>query len=516
MSRPLVTALLAGTIAAALSCDANALGIDEDGVGQVLIYPYYTVNAGQQTLVTVISTDSRAKAVRLRFLEATNGRAVHAFNIYLAPYDTWTAALVADASGAARVVTNDTSCTVPSFVGDARSDGVFSNASYTGTSRDHPLAQTALDSLTRTREGYVEIIDMGALQTGTGPAQLAEEATALTDSGPVDCAALVAAWQPTTGVWTQNAAASIDLPRGGLYGSAAVVDVAGGAMFSYAATALARFYTRDDAPGALHAAPTAARPTLASADNGGGKVLVELPIAGTQPAAIEEMPTHETFPYGVSLALLRKHVSNDFITDPGIEALTEWVVTMPTKGAMAGGFGEPEPPFDNRFADDGDGCHPIEVNGYARSGRPARGYRNDVILDPPPPFPPSVPSLCFAASVLTVGQSAQRETSALLGSDVARDLEGVTSTTAEPLSAGTIELEMHDPRYPTGTPIQSYRMLVVRDGGWTFRSYRGLPVLGFAVQRVTNSAAQPGLLAVYGGAFPHRTRAEPYNGDVQP
>jgi hypothetical protein len=86
------------------------------GTGQVLIYPYYTVNAGYGTLLSVVNTTSHGKALKVRFHEGYNGREVLAFDLYLSPYDVWVAQTFntsADGTGAAGLATNDTSWTVP-------------------------------------------------------------------------------------------------------------------------------------------------------------------------------------------------------------------------------------------------------------------------------------------------------------------------------------------------------------------------------------------------------------------
>src|SRR6185312_14907660 len=94
MKRNCVTAVVvAGMIGA--GADAGAVNLSSNGLGQVLVYPYYTVNAGQQTLLSVVNTTPIGKAVKVRFLEAYNGRDVLDFNLYLSGYDIWTATVFA-------------------------------------------------------------------------------------------------------------------------------------------------------------------------------------------------------------------------------------------------------------------------------------------------------------------------------------------------------------------------------------------------------------------------------------
>ena len=57
MPRRILTASLGLAIGAlALSNDAHAIHLSTDGRGQVLIYPYYTVNGGNATLLSVVNT----------------------------------------------------------------------------------------------------------------------------------------------------------------------------------------------------------------------------------------------------------------------------------------------------------------------------------------------------------------------------------------------------------------------------------------------------------------------------
>ena len=102
------------SLAAALAASsAQAVHISPNGTGQVLIFPYYTVRNGFATLLSVTNTQNNTKAVKVRFLEGMNGREVSNFNLFLAPNDTWTGAVVETPSGA-RIITNDNSCVTPS------------------------------------------------------------------------------------------------------------------------------------------------------------------------------------------------------------------------------------------------------------------------------------------------------------------------------------------------------------------------------------------------------------------
>jgi hypothetical protein len=59
---------------------APVVDLNPDGLGNVVIYPYYTVDEAP-----------RPRGTRVRFLEGYNSREVLDFNLYLSPQDVWTA-----------------------------------------------------------------------------------------------------------------------------------------------------------------------------------------------------------------------------------------------------------------------------------------------------------------------------------------------------------------------------------------------------------------------------------------
>ncbi|HEX6137169.1 MAG TPA: hypothetical protein VF059_05895, partial [Casimicrobiaceae bacterium] len=146
-------AALAGIGALGAAGAAQAVNLNPDGLGQVLIYPYYTVrndNADNayNSLLSVVNTTASVKAVKVRFLEGKNSREVLDFNLFLSGFDVWTGALT-PSGGGTLLTTADRSCTLPAIP----SGGVaFRNALLS--------ADGAGADLDRTTEGYVEIIEM--------------------------------------------------------------------------------------------------------------------------------------------------------------------------------------------------------------------------------------------------------------------------------------------------------------------------------------------------------------------
>jgi hypothetical protein len=69
---------------------AQAVNVSENGIGNVLIYPYYTVNKDSNgnsynTLMSVVNTTASTKAVKVRFREGKNSVEVLDFNVFPVP-----------------------------------------------------------------------------------------------------------------------------------------------------------------------------------------------------------------------------------------------------------------------------------------------------------------------------------------------------------------------------------------------------------------------------------------------
>ncbi|HEY0722593.1 MAG TPA: hypothetical protein VGD41_01090, partial [Pyrinomonadaceae bacterium] len=84
---------------------ANAVYVNPDGLGQVLIYPYYTVRnkvagADFNSLLSVVNSTGSAKAVKVRFVEGRNSAEVLDFNLFLSAHDVWVAGIIPTADGA--------------------------------------------------------------------------------------------------------------------------------------------------------------------------------------------------------------------------------------------------------------------------------------------------------------------------------------------------------------------------------------------------------------------------------
>src|SRR5260221_12784802 len=93
--KALTCAVLAGL--GAVATTAEAVYKNPDNTGQVLIYPYYTVQAGFSTYVTIVNTTSAAKALKIPFPEGKTRAEGEDHNILLPPNDSYVAGIPASA-----------------------------------------------------------------------------------------------------------------------------------------------------------------------------------------------------------------------------------------------------------------------------------------------------------------------------------------------------------------------------------------------------------------------------------
>ena len=497
----LTTALLAGLAGAAgLASTAQAVNLNADGLGQVLIYPYYTVNANNDTLISVVNTTSVVKGVKVRFLEGKNSQEVLDFNLYLSPYDVWTAAVVSSGAGAG-IRTTDNSCTVPKITGLVP----FRNTQYATLTPDN--GGTGLD---RTREGHLEMISMVDLLPGS----LATAATHNAAGVPANCPALVAAWTPSGGVWVStNPQGSVQttLPTSGIYGAASIVDVANGNLQAYTADAIEGFYTDSTAPTALHSNPGSTFPSLVDANNGGGTAISHV-FQSNGVVVDSTWVAGGGTPDAVSAVYMHDAIFNEYVTEPLLGATSEWVIDFPTKKFYvfdAATDGIAVAPFTQYFpdgfgasagdADAGRACETIGISYWNREELAPGQAPGSIDFSPPiPGAPPGVPVLCWEAQIVTFNQDLTFEDdgtsspSAVYGSQLASNVD--TLVGAPP---GTQANSGHARINFDTDPLHT---LTSEDGD----VYVGLPVTGFWSVNYINSNAQPGKLATFGASYRHR------------
>ena len=456
---------------------ANAVNLNPNGHGQVLIWPYYTANAGHSTLLSIVNDSARTKALKLRFHEGVNGRVVFSANLYLDAHDMWTAGVFEAGDGTAALVTDDVSCTVPDLRNDAalpslpdgRRYAKFSTADYTGARADGGATDTA-----RTREGHVEIIEMGKV---AGDSSAAVRMIYDERLHPADCARLAAAWQPG-GYWASNASTDVTAPAGGLVGNATIVNAARGSVLGYPATALDGFSVRS-----MHTGPDDAHPDLGDAltDEVAG---IASAFVSTGTRTIRADYPAERAIDAVSAVLATPYQLGEVIKSRAGSVRTEWILSAPTKRFYVDAALDREAigqaPFNQRFG--------TPYAGMACRSNIMATYRDYIVsrdgeelLDFPEPAPRAM--LCFDT---TVASTSGTPPTPLFGSSNANSAGG---------------------SFETGYMRLSWRNARVRaaNGG---EEFVGLPVIGIQATNWFNGNVTPGVLANYALAVPLRTESE--------
>lgn len=139
--------------AAGAAVAASTLRLNGDGVGQMLLVPYFNTQGTNATLINITNTDLvRGKAVKVRFRGASNSDDLFDFQVFLSPGDVWSANVSKGADGRSILTTTDSTCTKPA-------KATLNSTPFVIGRLDTTL--TADQKAVGTREGYVEIFNMG-------------------------------------------------------------------------------------------------------------------------------------------------------------------------------------------------------------------------------------------------------------------------------------------------------------------------------------------------------------------
>jgi hypothetical protein len=502
----LALALASAVSGAALmsAAPAHAVNIAQDGVGEVLLFPYYTVRNGWDTYVHLTNTSTDTVLAKIRFREAKNSREVRDFNLILSPNDQWTGAVTIDGSGA-KLVSYDTSCTSPilPLVDEAtgRREIGFTSIGYDGSDANYHYDNGGL-GLGRTQEGHLEVIVMGVSSASTSSSANTIEYNAKhvsTAAGyvPRSCATVDAAFvqgTDTANLSSYSGFSTFSAPTNVLKGYSTLINVASGIADGVAPTAIANFQNTQPIiyqPGSLF--PSLADGTLPATanfidDTGNGTLVSAAPIAASEDA--------------VSLLLQRRYVLNEFSTAAAANVKSDWVITFPTKynyvddGGVASTAGTAIAPFSEWFAKQpdvlsnhtGKSCVSIQLDQFGREEQAVASTSSTAFS--PRPSGPSGAQLCNEVNVLTFNGSD------LLGSSV----KAYDVSTTSVGSAGWARLRLA----PSSVTLAGEGDLTA--GGVT---YFGLPVNGFAMV-VRNNAAEAGNNRNYATVEEHSYSRELY------
>ena len=479
-----------GTFAGA----AQAVNLGNDGMGQVLIYPYYTVqqkgDTAFDTYISIVNSDTvNGKAVKVRFLEGKNSVEVLDFNLYLSPNDVWSGTITRnpDGSGNAIMQTLDNSCTVP----EIPPGGVAGATSTTaGVLRWQPFTNVAyaLDavkdaSMGRAREGYVELIQMADVVPGLLTSSLLNTFNASkhnTAGVPPNCAAIRAAWAPAgiTNDYSTPPNDGVSAPTGGLSGAGTIINPIEGTDFSYDAVAVDKFSAIP-----LHFAPGSIQPQLNDVNPKVSAVFDDTDIvltswAGAIPGVLP-----------VSAILARSAIVNVYAVGAAGTALaTDWLVTFPTKNKhIAEALAANKAPFTSTLGTTG-ACEVASATAYNREEQVQTSP-----LGFSPPTPAGVFSLCWETNVVSMVNGGT--TSNVFGGLNTR------STLSVPYAEGWLNLGFAQARVaPAAATTRINTGTGVVTAGLT-STYTGLPVVGFAGIAFVNTGTIPN--TNYGGVYGH-------------
>lgn len=445
-----------------LSQVVQAVQINPDGIGEVNLVPYYTVNNGLNTLVSITNTTADIKAVKINFKEGLNGYTALTYNVYLDAFDVWTFALTPT------INSND-----QKNVKHAHSDK--SCAPFLAPTQDFLpfLIFDGPQSMQRAREGYIEVIEMGSISEESDLFQAAQHSG---QGVPNDCNAFDDAFDG--GIWSGDngdPTEGMNPVSGGIMTEASLVNVQEGINHSIPVIALTDFF----------AANTIAH-TEPYSEN-------ELSLDAAKPEAVindSNQMYQVQFERGidaVSALFMSDIISANYVLDAFVVGKTDIIYTQPTRQFYTSSFGSDNQAPYNSNSDDLS-CDASQYGGtefYVEVfDREAKGVSTSQVC---PSWAPR-PALCGSVFVLGAYLPSDRiEKPLITDSDNSNVFpnggEGYTEN-------GFVNTFFRDTRPLKGTLLDSGEEV----------SIYGIPVIGTTLFQFTNGGAVEGLLAQYGGA----------------
>jgi hypothetical protein len=475
-------ALSAAVVAASafMGSGANAVNLNPDGLGEVLVYPYYTARGGAVTLMSIVNTTDRAKAVKVRFVEGQNTTEVLDFNLWLSAKDVWTGAIIANSAGTAgRLVSADKSCTNPRIP----AAGVdFRNTAYASDFSTTVGSEFDNRSLDRTLEGYIQVIEMAEVLPGTET-----EADVTHDAGVPECDLV-----SNASVLAQ--ATDYGVTTGGLFGNGTIV---GNNMSTgYSATAFQGFaYTgRVTASGNNLPDLTSGSNTTSVVVNSSLPGVTQVFVSdffGTLPSAIVN---------AMSSTIMHSAAMGEYTYGDAFS--TDWVVTMPTKRPYVNRATALEP--FQRVWNGRTSCVDVGLVSYDRE------EQSGSTLDDFSPSTSPVPRICYEANVISIGTTSG-VSSVLASKNVAHwpafqssvagggwgeiNFVRAATTPATPLAVLTTSTA-------TTTTITTSSSVPVVTGPVTGPvTFNGLPTIGFSIVAAKYANASSNYNSSYNLAF---------------
>ena len=395
--------------------------------------------------------------------------------MFLSAKDVWTAANVPTADGAS-IVSNDKSCTQPKFSGNTSSNPVplaFSNAAF---------ATDALSALDRTREGYLEVIEMATVDNASLLGKDVSHVAGVPACRLTDDAGIALVQNPLA-----VPATSVAAPSGGLVGSMSFINLGDGLGVSYNAIAINGFWRTSAG------APT---PSITSQ----GSRLPDLTSGGNSTITVTDkgktyVSTFARSIDAVSALFLSSSINGEYAFTTNGVLSNVFVVTQPTKPYYV--YSADPAPYQRPFTPSaGSACD---------DGSFTSTDREEFIGSPPDDFsrPPGyVPPLQWCGTANVIGFSSYGGSIAAaptaFDSPRSRRLSVVQNQgLPAPLGREGGRIEM-GATAPTAVLVPTSSFVFARSNAtgelaWTpaTHTYYGLPMIGFALSVAKYSAGSP-------------------------
>lgn len=340
MKKKLLATGVAVALGALSGLASAAVTVNAGGVGQINVLPYYSVQEGNDTLISITNTDTtRGKAVKVRFRGAEWSDDVFDFQVFLSPGDMWTGAVTKEGT-LAKMSTSDTSCTLPASI----------NQQFV------PIRLQAAAQATGTLEGYVEIITMADIPaTGTGAGNLTANwavtkdlynATKHVANGAPACRTDATAQALLEGLTQDNVLTPAVAPQvnwmvpptSALTSYATIINVPTSKAFTFPATALVedapvkQYFEQSNNALAFNTALTSDNIFAAIAANGGADVPMyqfDMPDLSTPTNAVDTLAVDQR--NALATLLARGAVSTEYVTTDSLLASTDVVISQPLR-----------------------------------------------------------------------------------------------------------------------------------------------------------------------------------------
>lgn len=486
-----VAASMVGATGAVTAQDT--MFISPDKTGQALIFPFYNAENGNTTSMHIVNTTDKSKVLKVRFREYKASYEVLDFNVFLSPKDhfSWTVAAHPEGkTDGAAIITRDKSCTYPALGSENYAPyegGTLADGAVYQPFVNFEFAKAADNGDARTLAGYAEVIEMGVALTDTA-GKAWNAAITHVKGVPAKCATLATLYG--TGAWKNGGNAGIGAPEGGVYGISYHLNVDDAAAFGIEPTVI-----DDWSSVAQHYLAGSEFPNLGQ---GNLKSRIMDPTDGE--------PNQMTWANGwdaVSSLIMTKRIMNDVMTNSAVGAMTDWVITFPTKHRYVNGkttAALTTSPFTDNYTPGSSSvkeklaCEVVGTYYYDREEQTVVP-KDQPGFSPQPDFEKEYQKLCYEVTTLNWDNDAGA-LNGTLGNQKASYI----------FEDGWAEIYMdYQTWQDANTTVNTTRRRLVDSTTSYPTTLNGLPAVGFMATKYANSTVIDGAMFAYGHVADHKT-----------